>query len=92
MKSQQKKPLPRKKNASHKKTEAVVRDKILFHDEVRFLLDGITDGVIAVDRNWNYTFVNDEAAHLSQDTKEDLMGKNMLKVHRDFHKSVFYEI
>lgn len=42
------------------------------------LLSSITDGFVAVDRNWCYTYINDRGASiLANYKKEDLLGKNI---------------
>ncbi len=55
------------------------------------VLESISDGFIAVDKKWNYTYVNHAAASLSANRPEDLIGKNLLKIHRNFKDTVFYK-
>lgn len=55
------------------------------------VLESISDGFIAVDKKWNYTYVNSAAAELSSHVPSDLIGKNLLKVHRNFIDTVFYK-
>ncbi len=45
----------------------------------RFLntLESMTDGFVALDRNWNYTHINKIAAELFDRKSEDLIGKNI---------------
>ncbi len=42
------------------------------------ILGRISDGVVALDKNWNYTYVNDRAAKMLQkDSPDDLIGKHI---------------
>ncbi len=61
------------------------------HRHTNHVLESITDGFIAVDTKWNYTYVNKPAADLSAYEPRDLIGKNLLKVHRNFKSTIFYK-
>ncbi|WP_042357147.1 PAS domain-containing sensor histidine kinase [Bacillus rubiinfantis] len=41
------------------------------------ILERITDGFFAVDQQWNFTYVNTEAARLLFRNRDDLIGKNV---------------
>lgn len=41
------------------------------------ILESITDAFIAIDRNWQFTYINSEAERLLQRSREDLTGKNL---------------
>lgn len=41
------------------------------------ILDRITDGFFSVDTNWNFTYINSEAARLLFRNRDDLIGKNI---------------
>jgi PAS domain S-box-containing protein len=41
------------------------------------ILESITDGFTAVDRNWHFTYVNEEGARLLNKTREELIGKQV---------------
>jgi PAS domain S-box-containing protein len=47
------------------------------HERTTTILESITDGFTAVDRNWCFTYVNEEAARLLQKTREELIGKQV---------------
>jgi PAS domain S-box-containing protein len=61
------------------------------HQHNNHMLESISDGFIAVDTKWNYTHINKSAADLSANRKEELIGKNLLKVHRNFKDTIFYK-
>jgi PAS domain S-box-containing protein len=41
------------------------------------ILESITDGFLTLDRDWRYTYVNNEAVRLLDRTREELLGRNM---------------
>ncbi len=45
--------------------------------EFKDILDRISDGFIAVNREWKYVYVNDSAARLMRRTKKELIGSSM---------------
>jgi PAS domain S-box-containing protein len=49
------------------------------HDDSRLgrVYERITDGFFAVNRDWRYTYVNDEGARLVGESKEDLLGERV---------------
>jgi PAS domain S-box-containing protein len=61
------------------------------HRHTNHVLESISDGIIAVDTKWNYTYVNKQAAELSVNKPEDLIGKNLLKIHHNFKDTIFYK-
>lgn len=46
-------------------------------EEVTNILESIADGFIALDKNWNFTYVNQAAEIILNGPKEDLLGKNL---------------
>lgn len=44
-------------------------------------LDRLVDGYYAIDFNWNIIYINAKAAELAFSTKENMQGKNMLKLY-----------
>lgn len=50
----------------------------------------ITDAVIALDKNWNFTFVNQQALKWAKLSKEDLIGKNIGDVFPAIKKQPVY--
>jgi PAS domain S-box-containing protein len=55
------------------------------HRHFADLLARVTDGFVALDPDWNYTYVNDRAAELLGRRPEDLLGKNY---HVEFPEAV----
>lgn len=44
-------------------------------------LDRLVDGYYAIDRDWTIIYVNAKAAELAFSTRQDMLGKNMLKLY-----------
>lgn len=57
------------------------------------IMEGISDGFYAIDRNWQFTFVNKETQRFMGKSKSniDLVGKNILEVFPEFKDSISYE-
>jgi PAS domain S-box-containing protein len=53
----------------------------------RSTLERLTDGFIALDTDWNFTYINSKAAEALGRTQQELMGKNMLA---EFPQSVAF--
>jgi len=49
----------------------------------RRVLDRVSDGFAAVDREWRYTFVNERGSELLQKRPEDLLGRKVWEVFPD---------
>ena len=47
------------------------------------LLENISDGVVVLDRDWRYVYVNSAAANVLRMTREQLLGKTMHEVFPD---------
>lgn len=65
------------------------------------LLEGMTDGFWALDRQWRFTFVNQRAGQILQKPPEELLGKviwevlsdlNGSKIDQEFHTAVSQQI
>ncbi|MEX2599177.1 MAG: ATP-binding protein [Dehalococcoidia bacterium] len=65
--------------------------------EVTSILESITNGFFAVDKEWRFTYVNQEAEHLLQRTREELIGKSIweefpeavaVSFFREYHRAV----
>lgn len=59
--------------------------------ELNTVFDRITDAFIALDNNWNYTYVNKKAAELHGKPVNKLLGKNIWEVNPDVVNEPFYE-
>src|SRR3989441_13333014 len=53
------------------------------------LLESMTDGFIALDREWRYVYVNRRTEQLSGRTREELLGKNHWEVHPEAVGTLF---
>lgn len=75
-----------------------VRENGNFHDtttsepeqEVSRVLDRVTDAFMALDKDWNYTYINNKAADLHGFTAEELIGKNIWEVFPDVVNEPFF--
>ncbi|MTI21849.1 PAS domain S-box protein [Fulvivirga sp. RKSG066] len=56
------------------------------------LLGRISDGFVALDQNWNYTYVNERGAQILGKTPEELIGKNIWKVFPEGVGQPFYKL
>lgn len=68
----------------NRKLQAANEKLAIAHDEARqaqeritSILESITDGFATVDRNWCFTYVNEEAARLLQKNRQELIGKQV---------------
>ncbi len=52
----------------------------LSEQEKNNYLESMTDGFVALDKMWRYTYVNSNAARILQKTKEELIGKEAINV------------
>ncbi|WP_066376183.1 GAF domain-containing protein [Anabaena sp. CA = ATCC 33047] len=46
-------------------------------DRIRNILESITDGFFALDKQWRFTYINSQAARLLQKNQTELLGKNI---------------
>ena len=58
--------------------------------ELNTVFDRITDAFIALDNDWNYTYVNKKAAELHGKSMEALLGKNIWNENPDVVNEPFY--
>jgi PAS domain S-box-containing protein len=56
------------------KAETILREK---STELENILDSITDGFYALNKNWEVTFINKAAEQALSCTREEVMGKNL---------------
>ncbi|MCR4393318.1 MAG: PAS domain-containing protein, partial [Dehalococcoidales bacterium] len=77
----------KRKNCRSTKTEALsqlIHDKAANHiywgnHEISEVLERISDGFQAIDRDWNFTYVNKRAASYLGLKPEDIIGQNIWK-------------
>lgn len=75
-------------NTLKKKLEEEVKIKSI---ELNNVFSRITDAFIAFDNNWNYTYLNKQAAELHGRSIEELLGKNVWEEYPQVMKEPFYE-
>ncbi len=59
------------------------------HRRVSVILDSITDGFTAFDRQWRYTYVNAAGARILRKKPEELLGKTLWQVWPGARESLF---
>lgn len=55
------------------------------------ILESITDGVIALDHQWRYTFVNEKAIQILQKYEGELLGKNIWQIYPELINTPLYQ-
>lgn len=68
----------------------VRQDTVPGTGEIRKIYERITDAIIALDRNWNYVYLNQRAEELHQRNMADLLGKNIWKEYPDLVNEPFW--
>ncbi|MGE5353469.1 MAG: PAS domain S-box protein [Acidobacteriota bacterium] len=71
-----------------KNAEAALKES---EKRFRSTLDFMTEGCAILDFNWNYLYVNDVNAAHAHSRKNEMIGKNMLKLIPGVEKSPFFE-
>lgn len=61
------------------------------HKQIDTMLESITDGLMVMDRDWNFTYFNEQGAKLIKMKNFDFIGKNNWKVFPPTKGSKFYE-
>ena len=56
------------------------------------VLDNITEGCQIIGFDWRYLYVNDTAARQGRQTKENLLGRTMMEVHRSIEKTKMFGV
>ncbi|NJB70369.1 PAS domain S-box-containing protein [Saonia flava] len=59
--------------------------------QLDFTLNNITDGIISLDENWNYTYANKNAAAILGRTPSSLIGKHIWTEFPDVMRLSFYD-
>jgi PAS domain S-box-containing protein len=65
-----------RKEADKERESLLERDRAA-QEQVRNILESISDGFYALDRQWRYTYVNQRAARLARRPREELIGSNI---------------
>lgn len=74
--------------ARARKKQRQVRDLITQREEI---MSGISDAFSALDRNWNYIFVNDNVAQMAGIPKESMIGRSIWEIFPAAVGGEFYE-
>jgi PAS domain S-box-containing protein len=65
-----------RKEAEKERESLLERDRAA-QEQIRNILESISDGFYALDRQWRYTYVNERAARLARRPREELIGSNI---------------
>jgi PAS domain S-box-containing protein len=60
--------------------------------DVKTVCERVTDGIFAVDTNWRYTYANSEAAALTNQPKNDLIGMSVWEAFPELTDSPFEDV
>ena len=82
-------------NITERKHNELQREQKLAQEQaekakVEKILERITDGFFAVDRQWNVTYLNSQAGPLLGKTNEELIGQNLWQMYPKAVDTVFY--
>ncbi|MEG4303223.1 PAS domain S-box protein [Microcoleus sp. D3_18a_C4] len=69
-----------REQAARKQAEETAKALQSANDQITNILESITDAFIAVDLNWNYTYVNHQAIELLGRPKVELIGKKVWEI------------
>lgn len=58
-------------------------------DDLSITLNRIKDGVISLDNDWRYTFVNDTSVRINNRKRKDLIGQTIWNVHPEVSNTPF---
>lgn len=61
------------------------------HRRISTIMESITDAFFALDRGWNFTYVNREAERLLRRSREELLGRNVWAMFPEAVGSTFHE-
>jgi PAS domain S-box-containing protein len=75
-------------SSRHRLTESALRES---EQRLRSTLESITDGFVAIDREWRYTYVNDAALANLGKTRDELIGRSMWEVFPEAVGTVFWD-
>lgn len=56
--------------------------------QIANILESVTDAFVSLDRNWCFTYLNQQAAQLIQRSREELLGQNLWETFPDFIGSI----
>jgi len=75
------------KHQVDEKTKALT----LSEETYRNTIERVSDSIISLDKDWNYTVINSKAAELHNQAPNKLIGKNIWKEYPDVVKEPFYD-
>lgn len=71
----------------------LIAEAALRHTNALFakILESITDGVVALDHEWQYTFVNEKATQVLRKYEGELLGRNIWQVYPELVDTPLYQ-
>ena len=76
--------------AESRRMAALYEQLAASNDRVNDIINSITDGFVAVDREWRYLLVNPAAAKMLRTSADDLLGKSMADLYPDISGWPYY--
>ncbi|WP_228238313.1 PAS domain S-box protein [Allomuricauda sp. M10] len=70
--------------------DLLVEKKLL--SQLDYTLNNISDGIISLDKDWNYTYINQNAAAILGRTPSSLIGKNIWEEYPGVDQLSFYKV
>lgn len=64
---------------------------ITIENNYKIAMNRINDGMVSVDNNWRYTFLNDAALATHSEGRENTLGKKMWDVHPEMKGTLFWD-
>lgn len=75
----------------NKLVEEKTSQLITTQNNYKTTLNRINDGMVSVDNNWRYTFLNDAALITHPEGRENTLGKIIWEVHPEMKGTIFWE-
>jgi PAS domain S-box-containing protein len=70
---------------------AALEEARLAHEQLQLVMDSITDGICVIDRDWRYTFFNENGARICGLRVADILGQRVGDVFKGEKSSAFDE-
>jgi len=60
------------------------------NEEIRDMLDSITDGFLTLDRDWNLTYINSAAERILKRERQKVLGRNLWELFPEARDTAYY--
>jgi PAS domain S-box-containing protein len=62
------------------------------HERTALILESVTDGFYAIDRDWRFSYVNAQAEQMLQRPRQEMLGKNIWEAFPEAVGGTFYRV